>query len=401
MTSTNAAFLPNSFQTPNVFIDRLLAFLTKDEALCLWVATREILGWHDRVVDKRGTISLSTFQKAPVGRRSVIKAVKGLCRFGVLRAVGAPTNQGQEYEMVALTNPEGVDWQGLQERQSAKREAGRKRTEKARRARQKAEVVSQSYQRYARHTSQKDRPVVSLTNQQRYVRHTGGGVSDIPNKHILKPNTQTQKDSGAPAPGGASLSPAVIIHGIDLRQSVSAILEALEGQPPDVWRDVLHAEKHMQPTRHSPRKTLARAIGQALNPRPKMTPEETEQALALIQVMAEEAYGWTKPVSGSTKGRLMKAARQVIQDMGEDCPTVDELRQAYRVYTADGTKAPRTVAAIIGMVNAYRSRKGKVNGQPQTDSSPEGDAFREQLRQATERQRSAKLARRPALSDVR
>jgi len=68
-------YIPNSFQTPNVLVDEIMPLLTPQEWLVLSFATRHILGWHDRIHERRAPISLSrntgcTAQSRPSGERS-------------------------------------------------------------------------------------------------------------------------------------------------------------------------------------------------------------------------------------------------------------------------------------------------------------------------------------------
>jgi len=58
---TTNKYVPNSFQTPNVIIDRFMHLLTNPELRVLMFMIRHILGWHDRVESKRGCIPQSWF----------------------------------------------------------------------------------------------------------------------------------------------------------------------------------------------------------------------------------------------------------------------------------------------------------------------------------------------------
>ena len=107
--------IPNSFQVPNVYIDRLMPLLTDSEFRVLMFAVRHILGWQDTIGGRAARLSLSAFEHGyrgsngvGMGRAAIVKALEGLEHFGVLRRVGEPTRCGQMWEL-----GETIDWEGL------------------------------------------------------------------------------------------------------------------------------------------------------------------------------------------------------------------------------------------------------------------------------------------------
>jgi hypothetical protein len=129
--------LPNSYQTPNLYVDRLMALLTPEEWKVLSYASRRIFGFQKR----QDRISLSQFTDGTVakdGKRydlgtglnagTVRKCLAVLTHFRVMRLVSESDkrlNNGTEWEL--QTDPARVDWDGLELRateQQQKRQKG-------------------------------------------------------------------------------------------------------------------------------------------------------------------------------------------------------------------------------------------------------------------------------------
>jgi len=137
--------IPNTFQHPNDYIDWLSYYLTPQEEKVLTKAIREILGWQDKIVERRARISLSVFVKGKVNRHgkqlclgcglgisAVRKALSALNEYNILCKVGDPTEDGQQYYL--QENWDAIDHEGLKERKDGKKEQNRARTEAAREA---------------------------------------------------------------------------------------------------------------------------------------------------------------------------------------------------------------------------------------------------------------------------
>lgn len=136
----NADYLPNSYQTPNVLVDKLMKLLTLEEWAVLSVAIREIIGWREKIADRRAKISLSRFADiSGIGRETIITALGayegkhegGLVKYGLLTPIGEPDNKGQEWELTFDTK---TDYQGLLARWQQKHDANKDRTAKARKS---------------------------------------------------------------------------------------------------------------------------------------------------------------------------------------------------------------------------------------------------------------------------
>ncbi len=187
--------IPNSFQVPNVYIDRLMPLLTDTEFRVLMFAVRHILGWQDTIGQRAARLSLSAFENGyrgsegvGLGRAAIVKALEGLEHFGVLRRVGEPTRSGQMWEL-----GEAIDWEGLKKRRSERQVKNRRRTQSAVSAR--AGAVRATNQRSGTsdvpESGTSDIPAVRATNQKSGMcDEPKTGTSDVPNKTHKKPKEQ-------------------------------------------------------------------------------------------------------------------------------------------------------------------------------------------------------------------
>lgn len=139
-------FIPNTFQTPNAIIDRLMPLLTDSEFRVLMFMTRHILGWQRKAASRRASISLSNFENGfsyttPDGEVSypgcgvslpaIRDALKGLQKYRIISAIGKPKAIGQEWELRFMVHDD-VDFPGLALRQESKNLRRKKQTAKAR-----------------------------------------------------------------------------------------------------------------------------------------------------------------------------------------------------------------------------------------------------------------------------
>ena len=105
----SSKFIPNSYQTPNALVDELMPLLKPEEWVVASYAIRHILGWQDRFITRRAKLSLSHFVDGVSGnpfaggcglsRGAVSAALERLVEFGLLKRIGEPTPEGQEYEL--------------------------------------------------------------------------------------------------------------------------------------------------------------------------------------------------------------------------------------------------------------------------------------------------------------
>jgi phage replication O-like protein O len=129
MTDTTSKILPNSFQTPNFFVDECMALLTGNEFKCLSFLARKTFGWQKR----SDRISKSQIIAATgLANETVDKTMNTLVGFGlVLRmAENNPQNTGTEWAL--QTDDSQVRFDLLLDRQEKAVEAQRQKTEKGR-----------------------------------------------------------------------------------------------------------------------------------------------------------------------------------------------------------------------------------------------------------------------------
>lgn len=137
--------LPNTFQHPNFFVDKLMYLLEPEENTVLTFAVRRILGFQENISSRRDHISLSQFTDGITARNGEKLCYGcGLSASGVRTALDAlekhrillPTSdkpdprKGQEYWL--QENPDCIDWQGLQNRLNETKARDAARTQKAR-----------------------------------------------------------------------------------------------------------------------------------------------------------------------------------------------------------------------------------------------------------------------------
>lgn len=129
-------FIPNSFQTPNAFVDKLMPYLTSDEWKVLTYAMRRIFGFNKR----QDRIALSQFtdgvensegelldEGTGMSRPLVVAALGELVKYRVLICLGS-NHEGTLYAL-PIENM-NIDFDGLRKRRDDMRELSRKRVEK-------------------------------------------------------------------------------------------------------------------------------------------------------------------------------------------------------------------------------------------------------------------------------
>ena len=174
--------VPNSYQKPNLYTDKLMRFLTGDEWKTLDYALRRTFGFQ-REMDR---ISVSQFMNGngrldgdgvPVefgtglSREAQIRALNELMRFGILVEV-APNNAQNHGRLWKLQLEESeLRFDLIQERAAGRQAAGRKRTEKAREAAGSGRAVERS------------------------VQQTGGGLLDRPTETKKKPRRKDRRNT--------------------------------------------------------------------------------------------------------------------------------------------------------------------------------------------------------------
>lgn len=138
---TQKTFIPNSFQTPNVYVDKLMGLLTPEEFVVLIYAIRRILGFQKR----QDRISLSQFAKGTqasdgmyydsgtgLSVPTIRRCLGNLVRYGLMRRVDENNtdNEGTLWELSWDEN--SIDWAGLLARKAEREQADKAKMEAAR-----------------------------------------------------------------------------------------------------------------------------------------------------------------------------------------------------------------------------------------------------------------------------
>jgi hypothetical protein len=141
-----SSFVPNSFQTPNAYVDEFLSYLSGEEYKVLSYATRRILGFQKR----QDHISLSQFTdgtKSKTGEvldkgtglslETVKTCLASLVAFGLMIKIAdndPHTNEGTLWGL--QWDAEEVNYQALENRDAARRKAAAQKMIKVRAGRQ-------------------------------------------------------------------------------------------------------------------------------------------------------------------------------------------------------------------------------------------------------------------------
>lgn len=214
--------IPNSYQTPNIVVDQLMQYLLPEEVVVLTYAIRHILGWRERLADRRAFISLAMFENGfttkegavyggcGLSRPKIAAALKSLCEHGIMAKIGGATQEGQEWAL-RLDEP-AIDWESLKARSAARAARNQKRVTKAASASASKRRVSEE-QYDSRTGSTATVPPVRQPYPQ-YDSRTAGSTATVPevvrqsypNKHI-QTHDQTHIAT-APKDGAVARAPA-------------------------------------------------------------------------------------------------------------------------------------------------------------------------------------------------
>lgn len=204
--------LPNTFQTPNSYIDRAMPHLTDSELRCLLFATRHIMGWQDKMTKRTARISLSFFEQGytaddgtvyagtGLNRAAIIKALEALVKYGFLKRVGKPTTAGQQWRLNDTPH-----WDALEQRSAARQERRNHQTHPATRARQQKRTGTLNDTSIVERTTGTSNVPVSLNVPDRYVERTASGTSNdteskpIQSQYKKNKNMSASDDAAAPA----------------------------------------------------------------------------------------------------------------------------------------------------------------------------------------------------------
>ncbi len=234
--------IPNTFQHPNLYVDKLAHLLTPEESVVLTKAVREIIGWQNREKLTR-QIALSVFVEGKfreglpqtednrlchgcgIGRAAIIKALRALDRFGILVKTGKTNDpNGQCYTLQLDANQ--INWAGLQQRKEERESLNAKRTYKATRKRAIAGSTSDVTSNVGR---------TETRNVGRTETRNVGRTHGKPQKPNRKPERQLTQH------------PAIQVFQQEVKKYPhqilwSEIIETVGENPADLelWREVIH-----------------------------------------------------------------------------------------------------------------------------------------------------------------
>lgn len=364
--------IPNSFQTPNLLVDRLMPLLLDTELRVVIFATRHILGWTNTVGERAATLSVTAFETGHRGmpgcglnRAAIIKALDNVADFGVLRRVGEPSKDGQRW---ALPDSEDeIDWSALEGRLAKRQQRNRDRTAKATRARKRKQSRPPEV-KAVRPTYQGNAPPADPPDGTSHVPHPGtsdvpeAGTSDVRIETHIETHSLKPKDSLARAPEGAapgraesdepeSSPSSESAHGLTAGQTVYWVQEAQLGAvdvhactvlrftPQKVWVKTATGSEHcLYPA--------------SLHTAP---PKLQRKTTPLQDVLARRSFGL--PSDATIGKQMMTVLNALKRDIlaGWPAMTPDELT---RIYDTEGI-TPSNHASILGMITRHYAKKGE------------------------------------------
>lgn len=140
MGEQESKIVPNSFQTPNAYVDEAMHLLTPEEYVVLSFIDRHILGWQEKVMERKGVISLTMivegyqskktgrwFHGTGLSRPTVNKCLDALTCYGFIVPEGKPTVKGQTWVL-----GDYPDYDALRERQQENQKRINERMSKVR-----------------------------------------------------------------------------------------------------------------------------------------------------------------------------------------------------------------------------------------------------------------------------
>lgn len=123
--------IPNSYQTPNLYVDRLMPLLSHSEWRVLCYMARQILGWEANRAKNMADISRGQMVAGKVvagrqvdlgtglGASSVKRATASLDKLGIITKVGDPGSH-QATRWALQLDPGAIDWAALDARRDSK-----------------------------------------------------------------------------------------------------------------------------------------------------------------------------------------------------------------------------------------------------------------------------------------
>jgi len=239
-TDSSSKIIPNSFQTPNFYVDECMQYLTGNEVKCLIFIARKTFGWQKR----SDRIAKSQIMEATgLGAETVDKAMCALVEFGIVLRLAennAAKNNGVEWGL--QMDGEAIRFDLMRKRLLDQEQRNRTKTSKARQ--QRANKGGGDVQ----HPHLEKASVEQKAEGGGVVQHTGGGDVGQTGGGVVghppqKPIKATRKHGdpqqslgtaqvGADAPARASASERIEQFPEDCRAGVQSLHETFNLLPP-------------------------------------------------------------------------------------------------------------------------------------------------------------------------
>ena len=195
MTDAPGKIIPNSFQTPNFFIDECMSYLTGNEIKCVIFLARKTFGWQKRS-DRIAKPQL--IAATGLNAETVDGCMTYLMEVGLVLRLHENNSQNEGIEWALQLDDQKIRFDLLKERKAKQDEAQQKRTQKAREA-----IASKRGGLSNNHTPQEP-SVGQKTKEGRVVQQSGGGTVGQPEGGSVQQGTQkpikAKKYMGADAP---------------------------------------------------------------------------------------------------------------------------------------------------------------------------------------------------------
>ena len=216
--------IPNSFQTPNFFVDECMALLTGNEFKCLIFVARKTFGWQktsDRIA--KAQIMAAT----GLGHETVDNAMAALVIFGLVLRISENNLQNAGTEWALQTDENKVHFDLMLERRQIQEKTNLQKTKKARQKSQEGVGMFNS-------PTSDPLSVEQKTDRGRAVEHPDRGDVEQPTQKPVKSN---QKKMGADAPAlsfnpNDSLEERIAAFPDDCRDGARLMLEVFNLRPP-------------------------------------------------------------------------------------------------------------------------------------------------------------------------
>ena len=237
MTSsdTPSKIIPNSFQTPNFYVDECMQYLTGNEVKCLVFIARKTFGWQKRS-DRIAKSQIIT--ATGLGNETIDKVMSALVKFGLVLRIAENDASNNGVEWALQTDSNLIRFDLMQQRQLDLENNNRRKTSKAR---QKRNVkgggdVQQTPPQKASVEQKADRGGVVEQTGGGDVGQTGGGVvGQTPQKPLSKATRKHGDPTttlGADAPARASASERIAQFPEDCRAGAQCMHEVFNLLPP-------------------------------------------------------------------------------------------------------------------------------------------------------------------------